>query len=144
MTTPAAERLIDLRFPASADRMALVRPSIEGAARLCGFDEAAARDIVLAVAEACQNVIQHAYEAPADGDIVLGLMRGPDGIIVRVADFAPPVDPECIRPRDLDELRPGGLGTHFMAEIMDTAEFVPPPDGVGNVLQMTKKARTRR
>jgi sigma-B regulation protein RsbU (phosphoserine phosphatase) len=60
---------------------------------------------------------------------------------VRVTDFAPPVDPETIKPRDLDDVRPGGLGTHFLREIMDTADFLPAPDGAGNLLRMTKKAR---
>lgn len=141
MSGGAEERLLDLRFPASADRMALVRPSVRRAARLCGFDEAAIQDIVLAVGEACQNVILHAYAGVKKGDIVLGLLRDRDGIVVRVTDFAPPVDPETIKPRDLDDIRPGGLGTHFLREIMDTADFLPAPDGAGNVLQMTKKAR---
>lgn len=140
-TAPAEERLIDLRFPARADRMALIRPAVRGAAQMCGFDPAATQDIVLAVAEACQNIIRHAYAGSDTGEIVLGLLRYPDGIIVRVIDFAPPVDPDTIRPRDLDDVRPGGLGTHFVREVMDTAEFLRAPDGIGNVLQMTKKAR---
>jgi hypothetical protein len=49
MSGGAEERLLDLRFPARADRMALVRPSVRRAARLCGFDEDAIEDIVLAV-----------------------------------------------------------------------------------------------
>ena len=141
MNTPVEERLIDLRFPARADRMALVRPAVRGAARMCGFDPAATQDIVLAVAEACQNIILHAYGNSGTGEIVLGLVRYPDGIIVRLIDFAPPVDPATVKPRDLDDVRPGGLGTHFVAEVMDTAEFLPAPDGIGNVLQMTKKAK---
>ena len=139
MNACVEERLIDLRFPARADRMALVRPSVRSAARLCGFDEPATRDIVLAVAEACQNVILHAYAGRPTGDIELGLRREEGGIIVRVIDFAPPIDPEAVTPRDLDDVRPGGLGTHFLRQLMDSAEFLPPPDGVGNVLQMTKK-----
>ncbi len=139
--TPVEERLIDLRFPARADRMALVRPAVRSAAGMCGFDSAATQDIVLAVAEACQNIMVHAYGGSGTGEIVLGLVRYPDGIIVRVIDFAPPVDPATVKPRDLDDVRPGGLGTHFVAQVMDTAEFLRPPDGIGNVLQMTKKAR---
>ncbi len=141
MKAPVEERLIDLRFPARADRMALVRPAVQSAARMCGFDPAASQDIVLAVAEACQNIMQHAYGGSGTGEIVLGLVRYPDGIIVRLIDFAPPVDPATVKPRDLDDVRPGGLGTHFLREVMDTAEFLRAPDGIGNVLQMTKKAR---
>ena len=58
---------------------------------------------------------------------------------VRLRDFASPADPDSMRPRDLDDIIPGGLGTHFIREIMDSAEFLPPPGGEGNLLQLTKK-----
>lgn len=144
MNTASAERLIDLRFPAHADRMALVRPSVQRAAEACGFDTEQAQDIVLAVAEACQNVIVHAYAERNAGDILLDLRRADDGIIITVTDFAPAIDQDSVRPRDLDDVRPGGLGTHFLNELMDTVEFLPPPEGTGNVLQMTKRTGTAK
>lgn len=144
MKATTAEHLIDLRFPAHADRMAFVRPGVQRAAEACGFDAAAAQDIVLAVAEACQNVIVHAYAERNAGDILLDLRRAEDGIIVTVTDFAPAVDQGRIKPRDLDDVRPGGLGTHFLNELMDTVEFLPPPEGIGNVLQMTKKTGAKK
>ena len=144
MKATTAERLIDLRFPAHADRMALVRPGVQRAAEACGFDAAAAQDIVLAVAEACQNVIVHAYPERNAGDILLDLRRAEDGIVITVTDFAPAVDQASIKPRDLDDIRPGGLGTHFLNELMDTVEFLPPPEGTGNVLQMTKIRGTEK
>jgi sigma-B regulation protein RsbU (phosphoserine phosphatase) len=45
----------------------------------------------------------------------------------------------AIHPRPLDELRPGGLGTHFIRTVMDEVAFLPPPAGAGNLLQMTKR-----
>ncbi|MBF0335662.1 MAG: STAS domain-containing protein, partial [Alphaproteobacteria bacterium] len=30
------------------------------------------------------------------------------------------------------------MGTHFIREIMDECSFLPPPEGAGNLLQMTK------
>ena len=44
-----------------------------------------------------------------------------------------------MKPRDLDDVRPGGLGTHFMAEVMDRVEFLTPPEGGGNLLRMVKR-----
>jgi sigma-B regulation protein RsbU (phosphoserine phosphatase) len=49
------------------------------------------------------------------------------------------VDPAQVRPRDLDDLRPGGLGTHLMREAMDECEFVEPPPGCSNLLRMVKR-----
>ena len=141
MNPTQGERLVELRFPARADRMVMVRSSVRSAARYCGFDEGQTRDIVLAVGEACQNVILHAYD-DGGGEIVLGILRGSDGIILRVTDFGAAVDPTKVKPRDLDDLRPGGLGTHFIRSLMDSADFLPAPDGVGNILQMTKARKT--
>lgn len=139
MTAPAEEVLLELRFPAQADRMVVVRETVRSAARLCGFDEPTTQDIVLAVGEACQNVILHSYAGQDDGQILLDIRRGGDRMILRVIDFGPPVDLNRIKPRNLQDVRPGGLGTHFIRQLMDTADFGPAPDGKGNVLQMTKK-----
>ena len=133
------ETLLELRFPARADRLKLVRGGVRAAARMCGFNDATAQSIVLAVDEACQNVIVHGYKGRADGEIVLGVFRRRDGILVRLRDFAPPVDPATIKPRALDDIRPGKLGAHFMYEIMDSVEYRPSPDGTGNLLEMIRR-----
>jgi anti-sigma regulatory factor (Ser/Thr protein kinase) len=131
--------IVELRIPAFADRMALVRETLRSAARYCGFDVSATKDLVLAVCEACQNVVQHGYAGQEPGDIILTMARSADGVVVRIRDFAAPVDPSKIKSRDLDDVRPGGLGIHFIENLMDSAVFLPGADGVGNVLQMTKR-----
>ena len=133
-----AEALIEARFAACADRLKLIRGSVHAAARMCGFGDQIAQNIVLAVDEACQNVIVHAYEGQDDGDIVLGLFRDPDGLLVHVRDYAPRVDPAQIKPRRPTDLRPGKLGSHFMHEIMDTVTLHP-ANGGGNLLEMRKR-----
>ena len=133
------ECLAYLRLPAQVDRMRLVRGAVAGAAGLCGFDDDTTADIVLAVAEAGQNVILHAYGGREGEAIELEILRRANALVIRLRDFASPTDPDSIRPRDLDDIMPGGLGTHFIREIMDSAEFLPPPGGEGNLLQLTKK-----
>jgi sigma-B regulation protein RsbU (phosphoserine phosphatase) len=59
-------------------------------------------------------------------------------LIVNVLDNAAPIDVSRCEPRDLDDVRPGGLGMHFMREIMDQVEFLQPPAGFGNLLRMKK------
>jgi sigma-B regulation protein RsbU (phosphoserine phosphatase) len=139
MSDLTEEPIFELRIPAFADRMSLLRVTLRSAAHHCGFDASATQDLVLAVCEACQNVIQHGYAGQEPGDIVLSMARSDDGVTVRVRDFAATVDPEKIRPRDLDDVRPGGLGIHFIENLMDSAVFLPGADGIGNVLQMTKR-----
>jgi len=119
--------------------MSLVRETLRSAACHYGFDSSATKDLVLAVCEACQNVMQHGYAGQEPGDIVLSVPRCTDGVIVRVRDFAMPVDPVKIKARDLDDVRPGGLGIHFIEILMDSAVFLPGVNGIGNVLEMTKR-----
>ena len=56
-----------------------------------------------------------------------------------IADHAPAVDPARVRPRDLDDCRPGGLGVAFIDSLMDEWRIEPGRDGKGNVLHMRKR-----
>ena len=38
-------------------------------------------------------------------------------------DMGTPVDPEKVKHREIDNIKPGGLGTFFIQEIMDVVEF---------------------
>ena len=73
------------------------------------------------------------------GDILIHVWRDRDRIVFDIVDFAPPVDPRRVKPRALDDVRPGGLGTHFINECMDECEFRAPPAGAGNRLRMAKR-----
>jgi sigma-B regulation protein RsbU (phosphoserine phosphatase) len=142
MTAPplseAGELLMRIRVPASADRLKLVRGCTESAALMCGFPDETAKDIRLAVDEACQNIIRHAYGGRDDGDMLLELRRLPEGLGVYLRDYGAMTDPSRVRPRDLEILRPGGLGTHFIHEVMDRVTFLAPDDGRGNLLELIK------
>ena len=94
----------------------------------------------MAVDEACQNVISHAYSGKPPGDVELTLERQGAEVTVWLRDFAPPVDPAVLdRGRDLDDVRPGGLGTRLMKELMDEVAFAEPPVGGGNLLRLVKR-----
>jgi len=133
------ETLLEMRIPARAARLAEVRRAVERAARAAGCSAECARDVVMAVDEACQNVIRHAYGGECDEPIELEIRRDGDRLVLRLRDHAPPVDPARVRPRDLDDVRPGGLGVHFIRELMDDTRFLPSPAGGGNLLQMIKR-----
>ena len=133
-----------LRLPARADRLRLVRAAADQVARFCNTDATWSADLVMAVDEACQNVIRHAYGARGEsGGMVIEFVRKEDVLEVNIMDFAPPVDPETIKPRDLGDVRPGGLGVHLIRAACDDARFVPPPPGVGNVFKLTKRLGTK-
>jgi sigma-B regulation protein RsbU (phosphoserine phosphatase) len=139
-TPDSSDFLFGLSFPADPKRLKLVRPAIRAAAEACGFDENETDDVLLAAGEAIENIIVHAY-GNRRGEIALAVHRMPDGLMLRIRDFAPNVDPAKIQPRKLEDVRPGGLGTHFIRAVMDDASFIPLPDGEGNLLELVKRKR---
>jgi len=132
------EPIAELRVPARIDHLKLIRAGVEVAARMCGFDWLETQDVVLAVDEACQNIIVHGYRRDESGEIVINLYRCDDGLRTELRDTAPRVDPDLVRPRALGDVRPGKLGSHFMRTIMDEVEFRAAPGG-GNILEMHKR-----
>jgi sigma-B regulation protein RsbU (phosphoserine phosphatase) len=129
--------LLAARFEASPSCLCDLRHRVEAAAVAAGCTADAAADVVLAVDEACQNIIRHGY--CGKGEVALEIRRhGLHRLEVQLIDFAPTVDLATVKPRCLDDLRPGGLGTHFIQAVMDDVVFLPPPVGAGNFLKMTK------
>lgn len=133
--------VLEIRFPARPDHLSQVREQVRACAEACGVAPECVADIVMAVDEACQNVIRHAYGGDSEGDIVLEVACAGDDLVFSMIDFAPRIDPAAVRPRDLDDVRPGGLGTHLIAQVMDDVRFLDPPEGGGNLLRMVKRIR---
>ena len=130
---------ISLRVGAQARNLRILRRLVREAALECGCSDDCARDAVIAVDEACQNVIRHAYGNQDSGDVIVEIRSDGGYIVFSIVDFAAPVNPETVRPRALEDIRPGGLGTHFINECMDSWGFREPPQGAGNCLWMAKK-----
>lgn len=109
--------------------LAGVRDLVSTVAKRAGFDEMECSQIALALDEALCNVIRHGYKGEVGRPIWVSLWpkaRGDDnaaGLTVWIEDEADQVDPESIKSRDLDDIRPGGLGVHIIQEIMDEVRF---------------------
>jgi sigma-B regulation protein RsbU (phosphoserine phosphatase) len=126
-------------FYAQPAELKAIRAAVQKRAVDAGCSDEEAADLVLAIDEACQNIIRHAYCGDA-GMIDLRLEREGDAIVVTLRDYAPRSNPRCLeRTRDLEMLRPGGLGTHFMKSVMDEVSLVELPDDEGNLLRMVKR-----
>lgn len=131
--------IINLNVPSQPDRLKLVRNAISQAALFCDCNDETAQDVVIAVDEALQNVIRHAYSNRVDGEIKVTVSRTDENLIIFIRDYAEPIDVEKVQPRDLQDVRPGGLGTHFIREVMDEVTFLPPSEGRGNLLKLVKR-----
>ena len=128
----------ELQLSAQPGCLCEVRGWVREAAKLAGCDAPLVDDLVLAVNEACMNVIQHAYCFACDQEMLLRIRQEPGAMVFELLDHAKPICTEDVKPRDLDDIRPGGLGVHFIRTIMDEMAFVTPPTGFGNMLRMVK------
>lgn len=131
---------MQVRVPARPEQLHVLREQVRAGAAVQGFAKDVVDELVLAVNEACMNVIQHGYRG-ADGDIELHIIALDDGIEFRVRDEAPRIDLTAWRPRPLEALRPGGLGVHFIRSLMDEVAYLPLPGTRGNLLSMKKYRR---
>lgn len=141
MTAGQQVRLLEFTIRARSEELCRMRDAVRGCVEASGCSETPVADIVLVIDEACQNIIRHAYQGAPDPDseIELRIDREGENLVFSLLDRAPRVEPEQVKGRELDDVRPGGLGTHFIRELMDQAEFLPRPGGTGNLLRMVKR-----
>jgi anti-sigma regulatory factor (Ser/Thr protein kinase) len=128
---------VTLTVPSDPEHMRLVRGVVAAAAQAVGFEKSDVNHLCLAVDEACTNIIRHAYGGDVTKQIEVRLGLKADGLTVTLRDWGRQAKPGEIKPRDLEDIRPGGLGVHFMREIMDEVTYDTSVD-VGTELRMTK------
>jgi anti-sigma regulatory factor (Ser/Thr protein kinase) len=124
------------------------RDLIAAVAKRFGFDDHECGRIALAVDEALCNIIRHGYDRREDGRIWIYVWpmheagSDPGGIRIVIEDEARQVDPHLIKGRELEDVRPGGLGVYIMREVMDGVDFQKRAER-GMRLSMVKAVRSR-
>lgn len=100
-----------------------------------GFSDEACGQMALAVDEAICNVIRHGYDrelgrpiwitlAPQSGAPAHPGEQPPTNALkIVIEDEAKQVDVTTIKSRNLDDIRPGGLGVHIITEVMDDVKW---------------------
>jgi anti-sigma regulatory factor (Ser/Thr protein kinase) len=124
--------------------LSVVRGTVERLTETLGFPIAQCRSITRAVDEALTNIIRHTYSNRPDQPIAMyfrSARRRHDGQVqqgleILLCDHGPAVDAGKLQGRSLDEIRPGGLGLHFIRQAMDTVEFTR--KGPTNRLRLVK------
>jgi anti-sigma regulatory factor (Ser/Thr protein kinase) len=120
------EPLLRLQMFSQPRFLAAVRALIASVCERLDFNSMQCGQISLAVDEALCNVITHGYDRRSDGPVWINLWSvdtEPVGIRIVIEDLAAQVDPDSIQPRDLDDIRPGGLGVHIIREVMDDVTY---------------------
>ena len=126
MSPDASQPFVRLEITSQPSLLAGARALVSSIAQRCGFNEIPCGQISLAVDEALCNIIKRGYDGRGDGRIWVSVSECQEqspGIEIVIEDDALQVDPEGIRSRDLDDIRPGGLGVHIIRQIMDEVSY---------------------
>jgi anti-sigma regulatory factor (Ser/Thr protein kinase) len=115
----------------------ILRGVVKFTAQEAGVSQADADYLALAIDEAVANIIRHTYKGRHDTRLALEVHTFPDRLEYVLEDWGPKVCEEKIRPRPLDEVRPGGLGTFFIYSFMDKCSY-DPDFKEGNRLKLVK------
>jgi sigma-B regulation protein RsbU (phosphoserine phosphatase) len=118
------------------ENLAPARAFIEEWARFSCFDDITAGQIVLACDEATTNIYRHAYGGHP-GPLEIHATIQDDHLLIRLIDQGTPVDPSKIKGRELDDLRPGGLGTVLLQRVFDSVTYHP--QATGTILELKKR-----
>ncbi len=100
----------------------VVRGAVERLSETLGFPETECRSITRAVDEALINIARHSYNNRLDEPVTVYFRRTQrdhdgtvqQGLEILLCDRGPAVDPSKLRGRPLEEIKPGGLGLHFI------------------------------
>jgi anti-sigma regulatory factor (Ser/Thr protein kinase) len=109
--------------PSCPSQMSGVRARIRESAKAFGFPDDVVNELVLAVDEACTNIIRYAYEGKTEGKIEIDVCEDCDLWEVRLKDYGKKCKPADLQGRDLEQVRPGGLGLFFIQRAFDQVRF---------------------
>jgi anti-sigma regulatory factor (Ser/Thr protein kinase) len=127
-----------LTIPSQPKYLYVVRSALYPLVIDAGFSKKDAGRIVLAVDEACSNIIKHAYGGDPGKTITMTVEDAGDRFLVMLRDQGRKADAATIAPRDLADVRPGGLGSHFMKMAFDTVSY-DTSEGEGTLLTLVKR-----
>ena len=135
---PQTPEVVTLTVPSHPKFLYVVRSALYPLVIDAGFSRKETRKIILAVDEACSNIIKYAYEGDPSQTIRLSVAVDGSDLRIELSDRGRQVDVSKIAPRDLADVRPGGLGTHFMHAVFETVRY-DTSGGQGTVLTLIKK-----
>ena len=139
------EKYIDgISFEADPTNLKMVRTKVSEVVKQMNFNDTNEQQLVLCIDEAVTNIYRHAYNNDETGTIDLSFKLQNNTLVFYLRDYAALVYDNSIKPRDLTQTRPGGLGINIIDSVMDSWEFATPKDGYGNLLIMKKELNCKQ
>jgi serine/threonine-protein kinase RsbW len=118
---------VQMRIPNRVDAMAEVAAMVDAFGNKHGLSRQIVHDVNVALDEVLNNIISYAFEPGARSEICVRLEICGGKIVIDVDDAGRPFDPLGAPSPDLTsglrERRVGGLGIHFIRNLMDAVEY---------------------
>ena len=120
------------------ENLARIRMFIQEIASSVGFKQESIDNMMLAVDEACTNIIKHAYKSYPDGEILIKIKYEDKKLIITIIDYGKSFAPDSIPEPDIQEYykqhKVGGLGMYLMRTLMDDVRYISIPGKYNQVL----------
>ncbi|MCH7770872.1 MAG: ATP-binding protein [Bacteroidetes bacterium] len=128
----------EISVKSRTENLSLIRDFVSSKTSDAGLAKDEIENVMLAVDEACTNIIKHAYDSFPDGEIVIKLEYNSDKLLVTIIDHGSTFDPNGIPDPDLQKYyrdgRVGGLGMFLMKTLMDDVKYITVPGKYNQVL----------
>jgi serine/threonine-protein kinase RsbW len=138
-------RAAQLKVKSRTENLSKIRDFVSGNARAAEIPEVTVENIILAVDEACTNIIKHAYNLSPEGEIIIKIDYDEEKFMVTIIDYGKSFEPDRVPLPDLQkyyrEHRVGGLGMYLMKSLMDDVEYRSVPGEYNQVL-LSKNIRS--
>jgi len=111
-------------FPATLDNLKNIRLFLINFLKDHQIENRTVKEIELAADEAASNIIKHGYNIEnKNNKIEIKLEIIKKKLFVHLFDNAVPVNQDKIKHRNLEDIKPGGLGSYFINNIMDEVKW---------------------
>ena len=132
--------VVDLTLPTDARLISQTRRMFSGYLAEMGVDDEDVSDVALALAEACTNVMRHAYEEP-DHCFHLSAELRPEEVVLVVEDEGGGIPPGV----GMTMPEPGatsGRGLQIIRQLMTAVDVETAPERSGTRVHMRKSLRS--
>ena len=134
---------IEMRVPAKAEYVGVVRLTVSGIASRMGFSYEDIEDLKIAISEAITNAVTHAYSEEDKGEITIGFGVYENRLEIMVADHGGSFNLNKIKDgigpynhnEPIENLREGGFGLFLINALMYKVEI---NNKFGVIVLMTK------
>ena len=122
-------------FSATIDNLKNIRSMLVNSLNNHKLPVKVIKEIELGTDEAVTNIIKHSYKEENKKNIIeVELEFLENKLIIHLYDNGTPVNEEKIKPRELSDVKPGGLGTYFINRIMDEVRWKKTDEWVNHLI----------